>query len=132
MKKKHNENECCEHNHDACTCEHDHEHHHDGCGCGCDHERELDKHEKNEIIFKLATSVVFFILGIIASKVEFFAQYEFIALICFGISYLFVGFNIIKEAVEGIIHGNIFNENFLMTIASVSYTHLTLPTSDLV
>lgn len=132
MKKKHNENECCEHNHDACTCEHDHEHnhdaceckhdhehHHDGCGCGCDHERELDKHEKNEIIFKLATSVVFFILGIIASKVEFFAQYEFIALICFGISYLFVGFNIIKEAVEGVIHGNIFNENFLMTIASL-------------
>lgn len=132
MKKKHNENECCEYNHDACTCEHDHEHHHDaceckhdhehhhdGCGCGCDHERELDKHEKNEIIFKLATSVVFFILGIIASKVEFFAQYEFIALICFGISYLFVGFNIIKEAVEGVIHGNIFNENFLMTIASL-------------
>lgn len=121
MKDKHEHSECCEHNHDACSCEHNHEHSHDSCGCGCghDHERELDKHEKNEVIFKLATSVVFFILGIIASKVEFFAQYEFIALICFGISYLFVGFNIIKEAVEGVIHGNIFNENFLMTIASL-------------
>lgn len=121
MKDRHEHSKCCEHNHDACSCEHNHEHSHDSCGCGCghDHERELDKHEKNEVIFKLATSVVFFILGIIASEVEFFAQYEFIALICFGISYLFVGFNIIKEAVEGVIHGNIFNENFLMTIASL-------------
>ena len=30
-----------------------------------------------------------------------------------------VGFNIIKEAVEGVIHGNIFNENLLMGIASI-------------
>ena len=30
-----------------------------------------------------------------------------------------MGFSIIKEAVEGIIHGDVFNENFLMSIASI-------------
>ncbi|MDE5603955.1 MAG: cadmium-translocating P-type ATPase, partial [Eubacterium sp.] len=40
-------------------------------------------------------------------------------LICFCISYHVVGFIIIKEAVEGIMHGNIFNENLLMGIASI-------------
>ena len=45
--------------------------------------------------------------------------HEFIPLVCFGISYLIMGFGIVKEAVEGIIHGDIFNENFLMTVASL-------------
>ena len=44
---------------------------------------------------------------------------NFVYLICFGISYLIMGFGIIKEAVEGIIHGDVFNENFLMSIASL-------------
>lgn len=35
------------------------------------------------------------------------------------LSYLIVGFDIIKEAVEGVIHKDIFNENLLMTIASI-------------
>jgi Cd2+/Zn2+-exporting ATPase len=42
-----------------------------------------------------------------------------IYLICFGVSYLIVGFNVIKEAVEGIIKGDVFNENFLMSVASL-------------
>ena len=35
------------------------------------------------------------------------------------LSYLIVGFDIIKEAVEGVMHKDIFNENLLMTIASL-------------
>lgn len=38
---------------------------------------------------------------------------------CFAVSYLVVGFEIIREAVEGIMHKNFFNENFLMAIASI-------------
>ncbi|UKI22722.1 MAG: hypothetical protein L6V88_10670 [Anaerotruncus sp.] len=38
---------------------------------------------------------------------------------CFAVSYLVVGFGIIREAVEGIMHKNFFNENFLMAIASI-------------
>ena len=44
---------------------------------------------------------------------------DFSFLVCFMLSYLIVGFDIIKEAVEGVMHKDIFNENLLMTIASL-------------
>ena len=108
-----------EHHHDdcgcGCGCGHDHGHHHDdGCGCGHDHGGEVNK---GEFLFKVICGGVLLVLGYILS--EFTEINSYIPLICFGISYLVVGFEIIKEAVEGIIHGNVFNENFLMGIASI-------------
>lgn len=109
--KKHNHMDGC------CCCEHDHKHHHDdGCGCGHDHSHGGEVNKK-DFIFKIACGGAFLVLGYILS--EFTDINEKAALICFGISYLIVGFNIIKEAIEGIIHGNIFNENLLMGIASI-------------
>ena len=35
------------------------------------------------------------------------------------LAYIIVGFEIIKEAVENIIKGKVFDENFLMTIATI-------------
>lgn len=100
-------------------CEHEH-HHNDGCGCGHDHaHEELDK---KDFAFKVgfggALLVVGYILNELAEK-GILNIPEFVPLVCFGISYLIMGFGIIKEAVEGIIHRDIFNENFLMTIASL-------------
>lgn len=95
---------------DAC-CSHSHG---DDCGCGHDHGGEVNK---GEFIFKISCGGAFLLLGWILH--EFTEIYEAVPLICFGISYLIVGFNIVKEALEGIIHGNVFNENLLMTIASV-------------
>lgn len=110
---KHNHGEHCD------CCEHEH-HHSDGCGCGHDHaHEELDK---KDFAFKVgfggALLVVGYILSELAEK-EILNVPEFVPLVCFGISYLIMGFGIIKEAVEGIIHRDIFNENFLMTIASL-------------
>lgn len=107
--KKHNHNEEC------CCCEHGHSHNHsDACGCGHEHGAEINK---KEFIFKIACGGIFLVIGYLLH--EFTDINEKIPLICFGISYLIVGFNIIKEAIEGILHGNIFNENLLMGIASV-------------
>ncbi len=116
-KHKHNHN----HNHESgCSCcEHGHSHNHrhdDGCGCGHDHEHGGEVN-KGEFLFKIICGGVFLVLGYILH--EFTEINGYIPLICFGISYLIIGFNIIKEAVEGILHGNIFNENFLMAIASL-------------
>ncbi|MDE5996041.1 MAG: HAD-IC family P-type ATPase, partial [Eubacterium sp.] len=108
--KKHN------HNEDCCCCEHEHHHHDDGCGCGHDHSHGGEVNKK-DFIFKIACGGVLLVLGYILS--EFTDINEKAALICFGISYLVVGFNIIKEAIEGIMHGSIFNENLLMGIASI-------------
>lgn len=117
MENKHKHN----HNHESgCSCcEHGHSHNHrhdDGCGCGHDHEHGGEVN-KGEFLFKIICGGVFLVLGYILH--EFTEINGYIPLICFGISYLIIGFNIIKEAVEGILHGNIFNENFLMAIASL-------------
>ncbi len=129
-KNKHNEcSNCCEHHHNHehhhehgdCGCGHDHnhhEHHHDGCGCGHNHENI----NKKDFAFKVICGGLFLVVGYILNELgerTIINIPEFIALICFGISYLIVGFSIIKEAVEGVIHGDVFNENVLMVIASI-------------
>lgn len=109
-KHKHNE-ECCD------CCEHNHS---DGCGCGHDHaNEELDK---KDFGFKIGFGGALLIAGYIMSELTEKGTVsipDFIPLLCFGISYLIVGFQVIKEAVEGILHKDVFNENFLMTIASL-------------
>lgn len=116
----HHAHEHCEHNHhehDHCDCCHKEHCHDDGCGCGHDHEHSHDMENKGEFLFKVITGAVLLAAGYIIS--EFTELPSFVSLLCFGISYLLVGFSILKEAVEGIIHGNIFNECFLMAIASL-------------
>lgn len=111
------------HNHDECGCGHDHhDHDHccdDGCGCGHDHEHGGEVNKK-EFWTKVIIAGVFFIAGYIIN--EAFTQpasLKYAAMACFAVSYLVVGFGIIREAVEGIMHKNFFNENFLMAIASI-------------
>lgn len=40
-------------------------------------------------------------------------------LLIYLVPYLLVGYSTLKEAVEGILHGNMLNENFLMSIATI-------------
>ncbi len=119
MEEKHNhvhsqECECCE-------CEHGHNHNHgDGCGCGHDHAHE--ELNKKDFAFKVCVGGALLVAGYILSELAERGTADipnFVYLLCFGISYLIVGFDIIKEAIEGIIHGDVFNENFLMGIASI-------------
>lgn len=102
------------HNHEECNCGHEHHHEH-----GHDHEHGGEVNKK-EFWTKIIISGVFFIAGYIIN--EAFTQpasLKYAAMACFAVSYLVVGFEIIREAVEGIMHKNFFNENFLMAIASV-------------
>lgn len=101
-------------------CEHGHHQHSDGCGCGHDHAHE--ELNKKDFAFKVGFGGALLIVGYILHELienDILSIHEFIPLVCFGISYLIMGFGIVKEAVEGIIHGDIFNENFLMTVASL-------------
>lgn len=120
MEKHNHEHEHCdEHNHEHCGCGHEH-HHGDGCGCGHDHAHE--ELNKKDFAFKVISAGILLITGYILSELTEKGTINvpsFGYLLCFGISYLIVGFSIIKEAVEGIIRGDIFNENFLMSIASL-------------
>lgn len=105
-----------EHHHhgEACACGHDH--HDDGCGCGHDHSHGGEVNKK-QFGIKMGVGIALFIAGYLVNDLTQLPFY--VPLILFAASYLIVGFNILKEAVEGIFHGNIFNENFLMAIASI-------------
>lgn len=86
-----------------------------GCTCGCD-PLAFEQYKKQAIV-KIAISAVFFIAGYILS--EFTAVPEFVHLVCFLISYLLVGFSIIRDAIMLVIGGNVFNEYLLMGVVSI-------------
>lgn len=103
------------HSVDCCAHSHNHAHSHCDDGCGCRHNH-ADINKK-DFLFKIITGGILFILGHIFSEIQNIPEY--ISLICFGLSYIIVGFNIVKEAVEGILRKEFFDENFLMTVASI-------------
>ena len=72
----------------------------------------LDKSQKIiscRIIFTILSLVLLNILPITGV----------IKLVCFVIVFLIIGYDIIKEAIEGILKGYVFDENFLMSIATI-------------
>lgn len=77
-----------------------------------------DEHDNNDFslriqLFKLLVGGGLFAIGLIF---EFETNIE---LIIFLLSYIFVGGEIVIKAIKGIVSGQIFNENFLMSIATI-------------
>ena len=63
---------------------------------------------------KIILSLILFIIAII---IQF--KNEYVNNIIFVISYIIVGFEILKKAVRNIFRGKVFDENFLMTVATL-------------
>ena len=61
--------------------------------------------------------IIAFVLFLIALIVNF--NNEWINNIIYIISYIIVGFEIVKKAIRNIARGKVFDENFLMTIATI-------------
>lgn len=109
---------CCNHEHhheEKCECHH-HEHHHkheEGC---CSHEHHHHSHKKEnkklEIIL-MAISIIILIIGLLLES------YVILSTILFIISYLVISYDILIKSFKNIIRGQIFDENFLMAIASI-------------
>ena len=128
----HHEHVHCEHNHHAHDhCEHDH-HDHEHCEHDhhehehCTHEHHThdhhDHHCKETFFHKysdslaIAAGAVLFLVGVILGKLAFS---EWITLPFFIIAYLILGGPVLLEAVQNISHGQVFDENFLMSIATI-------------
>ena len=92
------------------THKHTHEHDHS-------HNHENFEHTKKASLIKIAISAVFFAAGYITDEIFSFPVYIYIA--CFVVSYIAVGFEVVKDAIEDLLHGNVFNECFLMSVASL-------------
>ena len=44
---------------------------------------------------------------------------EYVRFVCFMVPYLIIGYDILKKAIKGIFRGQVFDENFLMAVATV-------------
>ena len=101
--------ECC------CCCEREHGEKSHGCGCGCKHEHE-EGSLKQKIILIVSTAVL--LAGaVFVEKTYSLATWQL--LIVYLIPYLLIGHDTLMEAWEGITEGDIFNEDFLMAIATI-------------
>ena len=101
-----------EHTHDH---SHSHEHSH-GCCCGHDHGHSHEHGEDEEQGVMTYVRMGLSAVGLLASI--FWLEGTWQLVVCIA-AYLLAGFSVLKEAVENISHGEIFDENFLMTVASI-------------
>ena len=70
---------------------------------------------KNKVyytIFRILLSLIVFIFGLCISNIS-------CRLIIFIISYLIIGYKVIIKAITNFFKGKLFDENFLMTIATI-------------
>lgn len=106
----HHEQECCSH-------EHHHEHHdHEGCEHAHHHHHDHEGGLKQQII-KIAATVVLLVGAIIIERCCNLPTWQM--LLIYLIPYLLIGFDTLKEAAEGLAHGEAFNEHFLMSVATI-------------
>lgn len=84
--------------------------------------RVQEKDEENRTfstkLLTIVFSVIFLIAGIILSP-KLHGRFEIIEYSLFVISYILAGKNVLKSAFSNIIRGQVFDENFLMTIATL-------------
>ncbi|MDE6520498.1 MAG: cadmium-translocating P-type ATPase [Ruminococcus sp.] len=100
---------------------HEHEHHHHDKDCCCGHEHTHEhSHEhgesgKGELISLVIGVIVFASALILHHKNE----NDIVSIVLFALSYLILGYNIIISTFKNLRKGNFFDENFLMTVATV-------------
>ena len=99
-------------------------HHHTGCCCSChgQHHEHEHHHEHGEgslksKVVKIILTVVLLVAAVWVEKNFDLATWQL--LVIYLIPYLLIGYETLGEAWEGIGHGDVFNENFLMVIATI-------------
>ena len=130
---KHKEEEHHHHDdhehHDHCHCHDDHDHEDEGgCGCGCGHDHEHGGSVEGRDIAKIFLAVAFLVAAVFTGKYAAsladmtgisLGTAENISLVLYLVAYFTVGGEVVKTAAKNICRGKVFDENFLMSIATV-------------
>lgn len=111
------------HSHEHHGEHHRHHEHGDSCCCGDDHENKHEEEHKHShshgddhgLILLLIGIAVFVAAIILEHTLDIFP----ITLGLYIAAYLILGFNILKSTFKNIKAGNFFDENFLMTVATI-------------
>ena len=104
------------HEQERCGCEHHHDHHHEHCDCGHDHH---EHHHENNSLLPLVMGAVLFVAGIVLDAVGVQVFGLPVSVICYVAAYLVLGWQVLFAAGKNLVKGHVFDENFLMSIATL-------------
>lgn len=102
-----------------CDCsmdEHEHHEHHEHHGCGCHHHHHEEGSLKSKL-YLIGVTIILLIVAVFIEKHYDLATWQL--LLVYLIPYLLIGHETLGEASEGIAKGDMFNEHFLMAIATI-------------
>ena len=102
--EQHHEEDCCSHEH-----HHEHKHHHE-------HEHHHEHGLKRQLVLIILTALL--LVGCVIIE-KYCGLTTWQLLLVYLVPYLLIGHETLKEAAEGIVHGDMFNEHFLMSIATI-------------
>ena len=103
------------HHHCDCSMDEHHEHHeHHGCGCHHHHHEEGSLKSK---LYLIGVTIILLIVAVFIEKHYDLATWQL--LLVYLIPYLLIGHETLGEAADGIAKGDMFNEHFLMAIATI-------------
>ena len=111
--------------HSGCCCDHNHEHHHEDCSCGhghhegctCGHEHHHEHHHEHGSNDKkaLLTGAGLFAVGVVLNTLNL----PIAAIPAFLLAYIILGREVLAAAWKNLTKGHVFDENFLMSIATL-------------
>lgn len=98
---------------------HNHEHH-DHCETCSHHEHEHEHHHEHntrELLILIIITAVMLVAAVVVEHTLALPTWQL--LLVYLIPYIIIGHDTLKEAAEGLIEGDPFNEHFLMSIATI-------------
>lgn len=104
------------HHHHYCDCSMDEHEHHEHHGCGCHHHHHEEGCLKSKL-YLIGVTIILLIIAVFIEKNYDLATWQL--LLVYLIPYLLIGHETLGEAAEGIAKGDMFNEHFLMAIATI-------------
>jgi len=88
--------------------------------CKCHGGKETtDENEGKREIIRIICGAAIFAVGVLFDKLNIIELSDYLILSVYVLSYLILGGNIVFRAVKGIFRGRVFDENFLMSIATI-------------
>lgn len=112
----------CGHHHDHeehCGCGH-HHNHEGGCHCGHhhDHSGQSHDHGAGEGLWAILLGAGLFAAGLLLELVSW-PWIKYVSMTIFAAAYLLLGWPVLKTAAKNVRHGLVFDENFLMSLATI-------------
>ena len=99
---------------------HHHDHHHSESEC-CEHEyhhhEECEEESLKSKLFLIGTTILLLVAAVFIEKNWELKTWQL--LLIYLVPYLLTGHETLKEAGKSLLHGDIFNEDFLMSIATI-------------